>query len=331
MSLKFISPDEPVNVDAIVMLVYGIPATGKTSLALGARNPLLVNFEGPKGYARATGSAPRIDVSTWDDVGEMRPEDFAAGDTIIVDTVGQALEALAAHLIYTSRKNGHVDSGLNQAGWGALKSTFVGWTKRLVGMGKDVVLLAHATETRPGDDTIVMRPEGLGKSIDQIFKFTDVMGYLSIGDTDDARVLTCAPTRSSYGKNPAGWKALPVSNPPGDFIARLIEAAKDAMSRTGTAAQVNTAPLQEPEPAPEPEAPEAEPAPEPEAPEADEAPPFGMSEPEPEPEPSELDNFNRELAACLDNNDRAGANSVWQRAKDAGYKYNPVGRNFKDK
>ena len=356
MALRFISPDAPVDVDAIVMLVYGIPSTGKTSLALGASNPVLVNFEGTKGYARAVGSAPRIDVSTWAEVAAMRPEDFADYDTIIVDTIGQALEALGTHLIHTSRKNGTPEGGLSLKGYGALKSAFVGWTKRLVGMGKDVVLLAHAVESKMTDDTVVMRPDVTGKSADQIYKFTDVMGYLSIGDDDTYRVLTCAPTRSSYGKNPAGWGSLRVNGPPGNFIARQIAAAKVAMSRNGTPTQINVAPTQEneaapvedtlpdvvgperaEEAAPVPEPPPEEPAVTPEAPEpTPEPPPEPTATPTPAgnpfDDPPEIDEagvFNRELQLLLAaDHSTEDKNKLWARAKAAGLRWNPSRRAF---
>lgn len=338
MALKFISPDTPVIVDSLVMLVYAIPSAGKTTLALGAYNPFLINFEGPKGYARAVGEAPRVDVSTWREVEAIKTSDFPPGPgTIIVDTLGQAMESLTNHLIHSSRKNGTESEGLNQNGYGALKSTFVTWVKKIVAINKDVILLAHALEARQADGSIILRPDMVGRSSHQIYKFVDVMGYLSIGE-DDSRLLSCSPTPISYGKNPAGWGSLPVKSPPGDYVARLIQAGKDAMSREGiksVSQREEESPRAEPVPEPAPE-----PTPEPAAPEAPTVPapeetvdPFAEApeeNPLPETEMSDLDRLNERLGPLLSDPQATNAQktALWKEAQNLGYRFNQTIKSF---
>lgn len=140
MALKITRSDEVIRVDTLCMTIYSQPGLGKTSLSFTASRPLLLDFD--KGAHRAVDRKDVVQVSAWSDVANISAADVAGHDTIIIDTVGKALDVLAQDII---RGNPRLSNGsaLSQQGWGQLGVRFSAFLKLLRGFGKDVVLIAH--------------------------------------------------------------------------------------------------------------------------------------------------------------------------------------------
>ena len=202
MALRIISANEPMKVDQLVVTIYGQPGVGKTSLGFTAESPLLLDFD--HGAYRAMGRKDTVDVSAWSDVTHIEASDLDGYKTIVVDTAGRALDALAADIIRREPKLGR-GGALTQQGWGRLKSEFTSWLTLLRSFGLDVVLIAHGTEKMDGDETIV-RLDVAGGSKDEIYKSADMMGRLFI--RGGRRMISFDPTDTAYGKNPASFSAL---------------------------------------------------------------------------------------------------------------------------
>ena len=99
MGLKILPEDHPRVVEQVVVVLYGQPSIGKTTLALTASKPVLIDFDA--GSHRAGWPSPRVEIGSWRDVVDMEPDDFAAFDTVVIDTAGRALDFLTAQLIST--------------------------------------------------------------------------------------------------------------------------------------------------------------------------------------------------------------------------------------
>ena len=228
MSIQITKAEDPITVSRIVLLAYGAPGVGKTSMGFTAANPLLLDFdEGAYGseYRKAS-----VQVRTWEDIAGLTADDLAPYSTVCVDTVGRLLDALTAHIITQNPKVEQGNGVLTMRGWGDLKGAYTGWLKKLLTYGKDVVLLAHEREEKEGDSRI-FRPDIQGGSFGEVFKRCDNIGYLYQGAK--GRVLDFNPTDRWIGKNRGAMPAMPVphySATP-DFLAQVISQIKGHLNR----------------------------------------------------------------------------------------------------
>lgn len=198
MPIKVTRSDEPIKVETLCVTIYSQPGLGKTSLAFTASKPLLLDFD--KGAHRAVDRKDTVQVSDWRDIAAISASDVSSYDTIIIDTVGKALDTLAQDIIRTNSKLSH-GGALSQQGWGQLGVRFSAFLKMLRGFGKDVVLIAHMDEQKDGD-AIKERLKISGGSKDLVLTDSDVIARIVI--TNKQRYLVFSPTESAFGKDPAG-------------------------------------------------------------------------------------------------------------------------------
>lgn len=232
MAIKVTKSDEVIEVKNLCLTIYSQPGLGKTSLAFTASKPLLLDFD--KGSYRAVDRKDVVQVAEWKDVAGITTSDVLAYDTIIIDTVGKALDALAQDIIRSNSRLSH-GGALSQQGWGQLGVRFSAFLKMLRGFGKDVVLIAHMDEQKDGD-TIKERLKISGGSKDLVLTDSDVIARISV--VNRSRHLMFSPTDTAFGKDPAGIGEMPVpdatsadySDCLGQIITR-IKAGLNAMSK----------------------------------------------------------------------------------------------------
>lgn len=222
--LKILSASEPLPVEQLVVAIYGQPGIGKTTLAFTAEAPLLLDFD--KGAYRAVGRKDTVQIEAWPDVTNITEADLAPYKTVIVDTAGRALDVLTQDIIKRDVKMGRGGT-LTLQGYGRLKAEFSAWLRLLRSFGKDVLLIAHATEQKNGDDT-VMRLDVQGGSKDEIYKSADVMGWLHVYASQ--RNLNFNPADTAYGKNPGNLPPFIVQSGDKDLMARIIHDTKQAIN-----------------------------------------------------------------------------------------------------
>jgi hypothetical protein len=227
MPLKIVSAAEPLPVETLCVTIYAEPGVGKTTLGFTANNPLLLDFD--QGARRAANRKDSVQVDGWPDVAGLDADTLAPYSTIVVDTVGRALDVLAIDIMRRNPKMGN-NGALSLQGFGQLKSQFAAWVKLLRSFGKDVVFIAHANEERNGDD-VAVRLDAQGASKNEIYKQSDAMGRISV-DAQGTRILNFTPGLVAYGKNPAQLDPIPVQdvsrNP--NTLAEVIAQIKEAMN-----------------------------------------------------------------------------------------------------
>lgn len=237
---------DPIIVKQLTMVFYAPPGAGKTSLGFTAESPLLLDFD--RGAYRSQFRGDTVQVESWDAVDTMTASDLAAYKTVVVDTAGRALDALTSSLIANNPKLKGYGGALSLQGYGALKTSFIGWMKLLHSFGKDVVLLAHMDEQRSGDE-IVERLDVQGGSKGEIYKCADAMARIQI-ISGGRRVLNFNPSDTAYGKNPAQLPALSIPGYKDEprFLAGVIAEIKkmlNAASEAGLAEQARMTELRE--------------------------------------------------------------------------------------
>lgn len=235
MALNITKADEVIEVTALCTTIYSQPGLGKTSIAFTASRPLLLDFDG--GAYRAVDRGDTVQVDSWADVSAIRTEDLADYDTVILDTVGKALDFLAADIIQNNSRLGYAGA-LNQQGWGQLGVKFRGFMSSLRRHGKDVILIAHMDEKHDGD-TIKERLKIQGGSKDLVLTDSDMIGRISVQNKQ--RQLIFNPTETSFGKDPAAFDFLTVPDAASPdykgFMGGVLDRAKASLNEL-SAAQV---------------------------------------------------------------------------------------------
>ena len=204
---RIIKSSETITIAHPNITIYGQTGIGKTSLGYSMKDPLLLDFD--SGAHRAVNRKDTLVIDQWSDVVDaMTSGKLTPYKSIIVDTVGRALDVMTADIIMQTPKLGP-NGNLSQQGWGQLKTRYRQWMAMLRTLDKDVLLIAHDREERDGDLRTV-RPDIAGGSLSEVMKISDFVGYISVVGRD--RVLDFAPTDRWIGKNPAGW--APFKLPP---------------------------------------------------------------------------------------------------------------------
>lgn len=236
MALNIVTSVQPLNVHNIIALIYGDPGIWKTSLAFTADKPLLFDFD--KGAYRAYNRKDSVQIGNWYEVAKFSAEELAPYNTIIIDTAGRALDMIADSLKSDSR-NTRKDGQLSQQGYGALGGIFTNWLKMLRSMGKDIVLLAHTSEDKNGDD-VIKRPDMVGGSKREAYKIADIMGYMTTQNSRQGSItaLNFVPHVTYLAKdsgNIGNVVVAPMIDAPNQ-LAEIIQATKDHINSMSTEA-----------------------------------------------------------------------------------------------
>lgn len=227
--LRIVPASEPITIENIVLTIYAAPGLGKSSLSFTADKPLMLDFD--KGAHRAATRGDSVSVSNWSDISQMTAEDLAPYSTIIVDTAGRALDALASDIIAGNPKAGRGDGSLTLQGYGTLKSRFAQWQSFLRSLKKDLVLICHMDEQKNGDET-QERIDAQGASRNEIYKSSDAMCRIRL-DGKDQRYLDFDPRQGGFGKNPAQLPKIAFPDPRQNprVLADVISQIKGAVNK----------------------------------------------------------------------------------------------------
>lgn len=182
----------------VKMMIYGQAGMGKTTLALSAPKPLLLDFD--NGVKRVNenhlnDSIGIVQVSCWQDVLNVLNEDLSDYNTIVVDTVGKMMDFIITF------KCGQRQPKVQD--WTGINTEFKNFVDRLSGIGKHIIFVAHR-DTRKGakDDTVYI-PALREKNYNSIVTELDLLGYLEMKNENGyvKRSITFDPTDVNDGKN----------------------------------------------------------------------------------------------------------------------------------
>lgn len=164
----------------LFIIIAGVPGIGKTTLALSAPKPLLIDLD--KGVDRVE-TRYRTDTDVVGSYEELRNDlektDLSPYETIVIDTGGKLLEMLKPVVIARDPKNAQTNGELSLKGYGAVKKMFNEFVSFVKGLNKHIVMVFHATEVTDGEMT-KLRIRVEGKTRDEVWDSVDIGGFLEM-------------------------------------------------------------------------------------------------------------------------------------------------------
>ena len=218
------------------MIISGSPGIGKTTLALSAPEPVLIDFDKGVSRVRAQHRRLTIEADTYEEVlRDMEAPEVKAAKTIIIDTGGSFITflqdwAMRDNPTLNRQKNG----AISLKGFGAVKSEFCRFTNHLqYVMNKNVIYVFHTVEEKDGDITKQrLLCEGAARNI--VWQPCDLGCFIQMVGGD--RFLGFSPTEQYFAKGCFGISGL-IKVPslddgaPNDFVSRLFDRARENIAR----------------------------------------------------------------------------------------------------
>lgn len=161
-------PERPV-----IIVLYGVPGSGKTSVATTADTPLLIDCD--RGADRAVQRCDTIMAKNWKDIDSER-EAMKEYKTIIVDTAKSMLDD---YLSQYAIENNYKLKTNSLKRFGQMGEDFKEFVNFLRSNGSDIIFICHDKETADGD-VIKHSPDCTGQSKDLLVRIADQVGYVFI-------------------------------------------------------------------------------------------------------------------------------------------------------
>lgn len=182
----------------IKALLYGQAGTGKSTLALSAPKPLMLDFDGGVHRVNYSHQSPTVQISCWEDCENVLKEDLSEYETLVIDTGGKMLDYMADYIIRKNSKMGRSNGALTLQGFGERKGMFRQFCKTIMLMNKHLVFVAHRDTQKINEDYRYVPMFG-GSSYDDLVTDLDLVGYLEA--VGKKRVITFDPSDRNDGKN----------------------------------------------------------------------------------------------------------------------------------
>ena len=216
----------------VSMILYGSPGVGKTTLALSAPDPILIDFDRGMSRVRTQHRKTSIFCDTYEDVlADLESPAMKDFQTIVVDTGGSFITYLQDWAMRADPKvNKQKNGAISLKGFGAVKqefSRFTGYVRDT--LNKNLIYVFHSMEQTDKDGNVQVRLmcEGAAKNI--VWTPCDFGGYVQM--IGNQRVVCFTPEQEYFAKGCHGIKGQMVvpelgPNDENNFITKLFDKAK---------------------------------------------------------------------------------------------------------
>lgn len=214
------------------MIIYGSPGTGKTTMALSAPKPLLIDFDGGISRVRAEHRKDTSICNTYEEVlKDVNSPELDNYETVVIDTGGAFVTYLKDWAMRTRPGCRTKDGNFHPLkGFGEVKTEFTRFTEYLTKIRKkNVIYVFHSVESTDNDGTVQrLMCEGAAKNT--VWTPCDFGGYVQM--IGNQRVICFTPEQEFFAKGTHGIVGkIPVpeltEGVANDFVTKLFEKAKD--------------------------------------------------------------------------------------------------------
>lgn len=197
--MSLIRKPSEIEVQAMLkLLIYGQAGMGKSTMALSAPKPLLIDCDNGIQRVNIAHLSDVLQVKNYDEILEVLKEDLSAYESIVIDTGGKLLDFMALSIIAKNPKLGKSNGALTLQGYGERKGEFIQFCKLVSSLNKHLIFVAHRETNKDGDNTRYTPLFG-GSSYDSLVTELDLVGYLEANGRK--RTITFDPTDRNDGKN----------------------------------------------------------------------------------------------------------------------------------
>ena len=219
------------------MIIYGSPGTGKTTMALSAPNPLLLDFDNGISRVRAEHRKDTSVCANYEEVLEdIKSPAMKDYETVVIDTGGSFITFLKDWAFRTRpgcrTKDGNFN---NMKGFVEIKAEFARFTDQITKvMKKNVIYVFHSVESADKDGNPIQRLMCEGATKNTVWTPCDFGGYVQMIGRE--RVICFTPEQEYFAKGTHGITGqIPVPElAPGvknDFITRLFQTARENIQK----------------------------------------------------------------------------------------------------
>lgn len=238
MGFKLIHEDEPLPARNLIVVLFGEPGVGKTSLSFTSDDPLMMDYD--KGVQRAARRKKSVELNSWDDSMEFMDSNTVQElkiKTLINDTAGTMMDDyLTHHILKLDEKLGNGLGGIGLRGYGVLKDSTDKYFSKSQKFGVDLIFVCHTSEEKDGD-VIKLKPKITGGAYNILIQKADLIGYMEM--RNGKITIDFNPTTRHVGKNCA---ELPLMNVPHyndpaypTFMADIINKTKAHIAKMNEA------------------------------------------------------------------------------------------------
>lgn len=225
---KIEEPMEQKTPEKAIIILYGQPGTGKTTMACSASAPILIDTDNGSHRIRKQDRVPTIHPTSYNDVLEfLKDPALKRFKTVVFDTFGNLLTLIDEYVIKQAPTNSKSNGELSLQGYGVRKRVFQNLVRTLKAIGVSVIFVAHDKEEQGEDDRKVIRILASGTSVNDLIREVDAIGYIEMLGKN--RTISFNPTQRFYAKNSMGLpgqiKIPDLKDTPNTFIQDYIEAA----------------------------------------------------------------------------------------------------------
>ena len=207
------------------MIIAGSPGVGKTTLAMSAPNPVLIDLEGGVSRVKAQHRETTIVAKTYEEMLEdIESSSVRQAETLVIDTGGSLITYL---MDWAVRKNPKIANN-NMQKFAAIKKEFTSITNRLQHtFDKHIIYIFHTVEEKKGD-VVTQRLLCEGSARNTVWQPCDLGAYFYMDG--EQRVLGFTPTEEYFAKGCYGIVGLHkvpnlTAKSKNDFLTKLFKEA----------------------------------------------------------------------------------------------------------
>ena len=182
----------------IVGCITGVCGIGKTTLALSAPKPLLLDTDNGIHRVQSEYRADCVQVKSYQDILDVLEEDLSDYETIVIDTLGELVNFMLKY--FADKDKSLITRGgtYNIKIWGFIKQEFQNLKLKLQLLNKHLIFVSHVKEDKDGENK-VYRMDVAGSTSETVTKILDFLGFCEVlGKT---RSISFTPSARFYAKN----------------------------------------------------------------------------------------------------------------------------------